>query len=79
MMHGRVSNFAFHHSYTTHTRFLIVVKYYLVELVNIVNIGVQFWMTNIFLDYEFRNVAVGGLNAEIHQSVMPIVAQCNYT
>ena len=54
------------------------IKYYLVELANFINIFIQFYLVNVFLDHEFHNVAVGGLRADIHESVLPIVAECRY-
>merc|ERR1712223_1481501 len=43
-----------------------------------INIFIQFYLVNEFLDHEFHNVAVGGLRADIHESVLPIVAECEY-
>lgn len=54
------------------------IKYYLVEMANLINIFIQFYLINLFLDNEFHNVAVQGLRADVHESVLPIVAECRY-
>ena len=54
------------------------IKYYVVELMNLFNIVLQYILTDRFLGHQFRNVAIWGMEADIHESVLPIVTRCKY-
>ena len=56
----------------------ISVKFYLIEILYLVNIFVQFFFLDYFLDGHFSEVAQGGLVTELHQSVFPITTHCYY-
>ena len=53
------------------------VKFYTCELLNIINISVQFIFTNYFLGNQFGVVAYEGFGNEEHVSVLPITAVCH--
>jgi len=54
------------------------IKYYVVELMNLFNIVLQYILTDRFLGHQFHKVAVWGMEADIHESVLPIVTRCEY-
>ncbi len=55
------------------------VKYYICEFLNLVNVVLQFFLTNFFLDGQFNRIAWEGIHLEEHNSVLPILADCRLT
>ena len=58
--------------------YFISVKFYMIEILYLVNIFVQFFFLDYFLDGHFSEVGQGGLVTELHQSVLPITTHCYY-
>jgi len=54
-------------------------KFYIAEVMNLVNAIAMFFFTDYFLDYHFKEVGFNGLFLEEHETVMPIVASCSFT
>ena len=62
--------------YNPVTYFFYLVKFYVVELLNIVNIIAQSYFTNYFLKGYFGLVALQGLGVDENISILPITASC---
>ena len=53
-------------------------KFYFCEFLTLVNLYLQYTVTNVFLEDHFNLVAIGGLKTDEHVSVMPITGSCNF-
>ena len=56
--------------------FFFPVAFYVCEALNVANVIGQFYFTNFFLDHEFHNIAMRGLQLEENESILPILAEC---
>ena len=54
-------------------------KFYVAEVMNLVNAIAMFFFTDYFLNYHFKEVGFNGLFLEEHETVMPIVSTCAFT
>jgi len=54
------------------------IKFYIAEVMNLVNSIAIFFFTDYFLDGHFKDVGFNGLFLEEHETVMPIVATCSF-
>ncbi len=51
-------------------------KYYACEVLSMLNVVGQFYLTDLFLDGHFGRIATEGIGLEEHDSVLPILAEC---
>ncbi|TRY75746.1 hypothetical protein TCAL_11109 [Tigriopus californicus] len=61
------------------TNNLWAIKFYICELLCVLNVVAQFYFTNFFLNGQFAQVARQGLNLDENDSILPILAECRLT
>ena len=68
------------HNNVANISIIFIVKYYVSEVMNLVNVVAQYFFTDYFLggNGRFMEVGLKGLSLDEHMSILPILGSCKF-